>query len=89
MFLWTGLFLGKKYESRGIEGLYGRRGRSKPMEELTELKKLKTENRLLKAQAKQQQMEIDFKKNSMPSRGGDTEILTASGALYCAYRGTP
>ena len=40
---------GKKYETKGVEGLYDRRGRSKPIEELTELEKLK-ENRLLKAQ---------------------------------------
>ena len=52
----------KKYESMGVEGLYDRRGRNKPEEELTELEKLKAENRLLKAQARQQQMEIDFLK---------------------------
>jgi len=51
-----------KSKSKGVEGLYDRRGRSKPIEELTELEKLKAENRLLKAQAKQQQMEIDFLK---------------------------
>lgn len=72
----------KKYEANGVEGLYDRRGRSKPIEELTELEKLKAENRLLRAQAKQQQMEIDFLKNSMPSRGGDSEANTASGYLY-------
>lgn len=52
----------KKYEERGVEGLYDRRGRSKPMEELTETERLQAENRLLKAQAKQQQMEINFLK---------------------------
>ena len=52
----------KKYETRGIKGLYDRRGRSRPTDELTELDKLKAENRLLKAQSKQQQMEIDFLK---------------------------
>lgn len=52
----------KKYEAQGIEGLYDRRGRSKSVNELTELEKLQAENRLLKAQAKQQQMEIDFLK---------------------------
>ena len=52
----------KKYEEKGIEGLCDRRGRSKPANELTELEKLQAENRLLKAQAKQQQMEIDFLK---------------------------
>ena len=52
----------KKYESQGIEGLYDRRGRNKSVEKLTEIEKLQAENRLLKAQAKQQQMEIDFLK---------------------------
>lgn len=52
----------KKYEAQGIEGLYDRRGRNKPEDELTELEKLQAENRLLRAQAKQQQMEIDFLK---------------------------
>ena len=52
----------KKYESQGVEALYDRRGRNKPAEELTELEKLQAENRLLRAQAKQQQMEIDFLK---------------------------
>ena len=52
----------KKYESQGVDGLYDRRGRNKPAEELTELEKLQAENRLLRAQAKQQQMEIDFLK---------------------------
>lgn len=32
------------------------------MEKLTEIEKLQAENRLLKAQAKQQQIEIDFLK---------------------------
>ena len=36
--------------------------KNKPAEELTELEKLQAENRLLRAQAKQQQMEIDFLK---------------------------
>jgi transposase-like protein len=52
----------KKYEAQGVEGLYDRRGRKKPANELTELEKLQAENRLLKAQTKQQQMEIDFLK---------------------------
>ena len=52
----------KKYNSAGVAGLYDRRGRSKDAEELTEIEKIKAENRLLKAQAKQQQMEIDFLK---------------------------
>lgn len=52
----------KKYQDKGIEGLYDRRGKSKAVDELSEVEKLKVENRLLKAQTKQQQMEIDFLK---------------------------
>ncbi len=52
----------KKYQDKGIEGLYDRRGKNKPIEELSETEKLKIENRILKAQSKQQQMEIDFLK---------------------------
>ena len=48
--------------AKEFKGLYDRRGRNKPVDELTELEKLQAENRLLKAQAKQQQMEIDFLK---------------------------
>lgn len=52
----------KKYQSKGIEGLYDRRGHKKPEEELNELENLQAENRVLKAKTKQQQMEIDFLK---------------------------
>ena len=52
----------QKYQSKGIEGLYDRRGHKKPEEELNELEKLQAENRVLKAKTKQQQMEIDFLK---------------------------
>ena len=47
---------------RCILGLYDRRGKNKIVEELSEIEKLKIENRLLKAQTKKQQMEIDFLK---------------------------
>ena len=52
----------KKYQDKGIEGLYDRRGKNKPIDELSEIEKLKIENRLLKAESKQQKMEIDFLK---------------------------
>ena len=52
----------KKYQAKGIDGLYDRRGKNKIVEELSEIEKLKIENRLLKAQTKKQQMEIDFLK---------------------------
>ena len=52
----------KEYKEKGIEGLYDRRGKNKESSQLSEVEKLKVENRMLKAQAKQQQMEIDFLK---------------------------
>ena len=53
-----------KYKDKGIEGLYDRRGKNKAISQLSDIEKLKAENRLLKAQTQQQQMEIDFLKNS-------------------------
>lgn len=52
----------KKYGTDGVEGLRDGRGRNKPEEELSEVEKLKAENRLLKAEKKKQQMEIDLLK---------------------------
>lgn len=52
----------RKYKDKGIEGLYDRRGKSKETSQLSDIEKLKAENRLLKAQTQQQQMEIDFLK---------------------------
>lgn len=51
-----------KYRREGIEGLYDRRGHKKAEEELTALERLQAENRMLKAKAKRQQMEIDLLK---------------------------
>lgn len=52
----------KKFQAKGSEGLVDRRGRTKPEEEMSELDCLRAENRILKAEKKQQQMEIDFLK---------------------------
>jgi transposase-like protein len=52
----------KKYETKGVEGLHDRRGRSKSEIEMTELEKLRAENRLLKATNKRQEMEMTFLK---------------------------
>lgn len=52
----------KKYESQGVEALTDKRGRTKPEAEMTELEKLRAENRLLKAQNKRQEMEMAFLK---------------------------
>lgn len=52
----------KKYEELGIDGLLDLRGRTKPVEEMNELERLRMENRLLKAQNKRQEMEMNFLK---------------------------
>ncbi len=52
----------KKYETQGAEALMDKRGRTKPEAEMTELEKLRAENRLLKAQNKRQEMEMAFLK---------------------------
>jgi len=51
-----------KYESAGVGALIDRRGRTKPENEMSELEKLRAENRLLKAQNKRQEMEMEFLK---------------------------
>lgn len=52
----------KKYEESGIDALFDRRGRNKSVEEMSELERLRMENRLLKAQNKRQEMEMNFLK---------------------------
>lgn len=52
----------KKYTELGIDGLLDRRGRIKPANEMSELERLRMENRLLKAQNKRQEMEMNFLK---------------------------
>ncbi len=51
-----------KYNRKGVEGLKDRRGHSRTVDEMSELEKLQVENRLLKAEKKRQQMEIDLLK---------------------------
>lgn len=52
----------KKYKLKGIEGLLDKRGKSKPESELSELEKLRLENKLLKAENRRQKMEMTFLK---------------------------
>ena len=51
-----------KYEAEGVKGLLDKRGRTKPLEEMNEIERLRAENRLLKAQNKRQEMEMNFLK---------------------------
>lgn len=52
----------KKYNNTGINGLKDGRGRNKSEDELSELEKLQAEIKILKAEKKRQQMEIDLLK---------------------------
>jgi transposase-like protein len=51
-----------KFETQGVEALQDKRGKRNPLEKMSELEKLKAENKLLEAKNKRQQMEIDFLK---------------------------
>lgn len=61
----------RKYEDRGIDGLRDGRGRTKPVEELNETERLKLENKILKAQLKDAEMENKLLKKLRELRGGD------------------
>ena len=52
----------KKYQEKGVDGLKDGRGRNKPNDEMSEVEKIRAENRLLRAEMKKQQMEIDLLK---------------------------
>lgn len=51
-----------KYEASGIEGLKDGRGRRKSEDEMSEFEKLQAENRILRAQKEQAEMEASFLK---------------------------
>ena len=51
-----------KYEAGGIESLRDRRGRTKPLDEMSELEKLRAENRILRAEKERAEMEASFLK---------------------------
>lgn len=57
VYTWT-----TKYENDGVEALQDRRGKRKKENEMSELDKLRAQNKLLEAQNRRQQMEIDFLK---------------------------
>ena len=52
----------QKYKAKGIDGLIDRRGRSKPVEDMTEIERLQAENRILKAQLERKELENIFLK---------------------------
>jgi len=51
-----------KYEADGVEALQDNRGKRKTLDEMSEIEKLRAENKLLEAKNKRQKMEIDFLK---------------------------
>ena len=51
-----------KYESHGVNALQDRRGKRKKDDQMSELEKLKAQNKLLEAENHRKQMEIDFLK---------------------------
>ncbi len=61
----------RKYEEKGIDALKDGRGRTKPVEEMTDVEKLQAENRLLKAQLRDKEVEmLLLKKLQELERGG-------------------
>lgn len=55
IYLWV-----RKYEEKGIDGLLDRRGKSKPEDELTDLDRLKAENKMLAAKNRELEVELDI-----------------------------
>ncbi len=51
-----------KYNEVGVEALQDKRGKRKSIDEMSELEKLRAQNKLLEAENKRKQMEIDFLK---------------------------
>ena len=49
----------RKYEGKGIDGLADGRGRTKPESEMTDTEKLQAQLRILEAQLRDKEMEID------------------------------
>ena len=60
----------RKYEEKGIDGLKDGRGRTKPREEMSETERLRMENKILKAQLKDAEIENKLLKKLRELRGG-------------------
>ena len=51
-----------KYEAGGVEALRDMRGRAKPLDEMSELERLRAENKILRAEKERAEMEASFLK---------------------------
>jgi transposase len=51
-----------KYEKAGVNGLIDKRGKRKPLDEMSDIERLRAENRMLQAENKQKEMEIEILK---------------------------
>ena len=60
----------RKYEAKGIDGLADGRGRTKPESEMTDTEKLQAQVKLLEAQLRDKQMEVDLLKKVRELEGG-------------------
>lgn len=60
----------RKYEAGGVDKLKDNRGRTKPMEEMTEVEKLKAEMKILEAKNRQLEIENAFIKKLQELKGG-------------------
>ena len=60
----------RKYEEKGIDGLADGRGRTKPESEMTDTGKLQAQVRMLKAQLRDKEMEIELLKKVKELEGG-------------------
>lgn len=52
----------RKYEEQGVDSLINKRGKRKPLEAMTKIERLRAENKMLRAEKKQRDMEIDVLK---------------------------
>ena len=60
----------RRYEAKGIDGLTDGRGRTKPESEMTYTEKLQAQVRMLEAQLRDKEMEIELLTNVKELEGG-------------------
>ena len=60
----------RKYEEGGVDGLKDNRGRTKPVDEMSEIEKLKAEMKILEAKNRQLEIENEFIKKLQELIGG-------------------